>query len=106
MITSNEVEGIVNEAEEEFRRCWSKMGIIRARTGKTPEYLDALITFQPSLGTALFKLETLFDGLCRENRTLAQSRPNLNQKWYRRRECSLQNLKHIVGCAIDVGKVI
>ncbi|MDB6068708.1 MAG: hypothetical protein JWR26_4916, partial [Pedosphaera sp.] len=107
MIGVQRVKIAITEAEQEFKICWSILIAIQegANSGMkiSPELL---FSFQPSLCSSLFKLETLFSELCKERRIALAKTSKPKQKWHLERVKTLDCYREIVTQAMDVGKSI
>jgi hypothetical protein len=103
MSNRTQIERAILRAEESFQDCWSKLMIVRDGKDR-PQLLNALVSFQPTLGLALYKLESEYVAVCREARELLRRQSAANKKWLHRRIHTLNGYKHLLKQAMDVGR--
>jgi len=106
MFTSTQIEAGILEAEKKFTECWSSLLTLRQNGVDANELRRVILSFQPTLGGALYKLETLYQKVCQEGRHLVGRRENLNQKGFRKRLHTLNGFKHLLKESSDVGKAL
>src|SRR4051812_19425295 len=103
MLNCSQIESAISRAEESFQDYWSKLILLRGGKDRA-ELLHALVSFQPTLGLALYRLESQYILVCREARGLLQKKPGANRKWLQSRIRALNGYKHILQETMDVGK--
>jgi hypothetical protein len=106
MLNYKQIDRAISEAEQSFRDCWLKLMTLRKGGNDVGEMKSALVSFQPTLGTALYKLESLYNAVCKEASGLARRKSDFNPKWLRRRTQTLIGYKHLIQETVDVGKVL
>ena len=106
MVNKKGIERVVSEAEQSFKDCWRKLLLMRNGGGNHAEMLAAVVTFQPTLGTALYKLESFNNVICKEGRDLNGRKSLLNRKWLHQRYHVLNGYKKLIKSAVDVGKML
>jgi len=106
MLSNKRVERALSEAEQSFKDCWMKLMTLRGREYGKSELLNSLFSFQPTLGIALYKLEVLYEAMCKEGRHLVRRRSELSPKWFDNRMHTLDVYKHTLEETVDVGKVL
>ena len=106
MLRSRQIECGILEAEQQFKDCWSKLVTLRGDEVDKTELLQVVLSFQPTLGKALFKVESLYQKVCQEGRELVARREKLTRKGFRRRLHTLNGFKHLLKQCADVGKAL
>ena len=106
MFTSRQIECGISEAELQFKACWSKLVALRKSESDKTALLEVVISFQPTLGKALYKVESLYQKVCQEGRELVARRELLTRKEFRRRLHTLNGFKHLLKQCADVGKAL
>jgi hypothetical protein len=106
MLRSRQIECGILEAEQQFKDCWSKLLTLRGDEADKTELLEVVLSFQPTLGKALFKVESLYQKVCQEGRELVARRDKLTRKGVRRRLHTLNGFKHLLKQCADVGKAL
>jgi hypothetical protein len=95
------VRACVDEAEQTFLRCWQTLVAMKDLVKLEG---NAILTFQPNLATALFKLDDAYRKLIQSRKALIQNKTSHSATWFVRRMRSLdKNLKGL-RAAIDVGR--
>ncbi|MBE0542414.1 MAG: hypothetical protein IH623_13665 [Verrucomicrobia bacterium] len=106
MLNRKRIERAVSEAEQSFKDCWLKLLTLRKCVEGKSEMIEAIVSFQPTLGIALYRLETLYNQICQEGRELISRKSDLNKKWFRHRLHTLNGFKRLLRATMDVGKAL
>lgn len=106
MLTHKDLNAAISEAEHSFRSCWQKLLLLSTQGNDKSKLAEAVFSFQPTLGTALYKLEVLYNTACKEARELVSRKSALNQAWFRGRLRALDGHKRLICYTIDVGKAL
>ena len=106
MLNHEQIKHALSDAEQSFKSCWSKLVTIRNAESNKSDMMNSMLTFQPTLGVALYKLASHYNAVCKEARDLVGNKSKLNRKSVRCRIHSLDRSKLMLQEALDVGKAL
>ena len=94
------------KAEEQFKDCWSKLVILRDGGGDQKQLLQAIISFQPALAKALYRIESVYQKLCKEGREMVAKERSLHAEGLSAKTAYYQWIQHLLKQTSDVGKAL
>jgi hypothetical protein len=98
VITEEQIEQTVSRAEKSFHDCWDKLFAMKDA--------ETLFSFQPTLLTALYQIEAIYQKVCKEERELERQKTKTNQKQVSERIQTLALYKSVLNQVVDIGKVL
>jgi hypothetical protein len=96
----------VDCAEDRFKKCWGTLVSLQQDNLPEGQLVNALISFQPELGDALFALANLKKILSGEREVTIKEKARHNYAEFRSYLKELRDLQKALEAAIDVGKAI
>ncbi len=72
MLSSETVRAAIDKAEEDFETCWKTLALMK-HGPIPPDFGEHFLAFQPTLATALFKLDDVYRRLRKEEKTTIAS---------------------------------
>jgi hypothetical protein len=98
VITEGKIQETVSSAEKLFNDCLNKLFAINDA--------ESLFSFQPTLITALYQIEVIYQGVCKQERGLKSQITKSNQKQISERIKILTVYKSVLNQVADIGKVL
>lgn len=98
LVHEDEIEQEFGKAELAFKDCFAKLTHL--------ESAKDLLSFQPTLIEALYRLESLYKKVCKEERELISRKAESNPKAFSERMQTLDRYKNLLKEAVDVGKML
>jgi hypothetical protein len=98
MITEEHIRKSVSNAEELFQNCWTKLSDMNNA--------ETLFSFQPTLLTALYQIESAYRTICKEERELISKKSSSDQKQFAEQMKTLARYKSVLTQVLDIGKAL
>lgn len=105
MVSKAYIVKLIDEVQAEFEKCWNVLRIMK--DGPMSSFsADEFFHFQPTLASALFRLDEAYRSLSQEHKRLVKRKDSLSAKWLRHRLKTIATYQHALREVISVGKAL
>lgn len=107
MITPEEIQKSISEAEIAFNTAWEQLEAFRSGKEMDPRTAQQiLLSFQPNLAAALYLLQCKYGQVAEEQRRIVQKKIGSNEQSFVQEMKRLRTYKEVLSHVVDIGKTI
>lgn len=106
MVCDDHAEHVISTAESAYRDCWSKLVLLQTAEISEADRFQAFISFQPTLITALFHLETYYNEVRECERKWNFTKKLIKPQLFAEEAQKLKHFKTLLDRVIDIGKTL
>jgi hypothetical protein len=104
MISRASVSAVVDRAEQDYLDCWELL--CRMKDASSCLTAQELLSFQPKLAEALFRLSSMYRSLHQEKRHFVGKKQSLDTNWFPKRLKLIKQYQDIISTVIAIGKAL
>jgi hypothetical protein len=105
MISRSSIQQLINQTEADYQKCWKTLSLLK--DGPTSKLsAEDVLDFQPTLASAVFRLDEKYLALSRERISLVTRRKSLSPNWLRLRLKTLAEYEEAIKEAAALGRAL
>jgi hypothetical protein len=105
MVSRLTLRALIHKTELEYRKCWETLRKIKNPSSQSLSAED-IVSFQPTLGHALFELDKMYRALHQERERLIAGKASLSEDWFAHRLKLIRDYQEVLKSTVAVGKAI
>ena len=103
-ITRKAIENEFAQADKALEHCWGLLIDLKAFSIETKHFVERFITFQDTLATMIFRLQTLREQIIAEEKSLVTNKSKYKLDWFIKRLKLLARYKKGIDLVVSMGK--
>ena len=105
MISKANIIKLIDDVQLDLEKCWNVLSVMK--DGPISSFSgEEFFAFQPTLASALFRLDEAYRSLSQEHKRIVKRKNSLSSKWLRHRLKTITIYQHALTEVISVGKAL